>query len=253
MTGDGAGEERACPLFSGGAGRGIPWPMADSPAKRTPLIKPPLSMALEMRLAGLCQGLVCGVDEAGRGPWAGPVTAAAVILNPDDLPDGLNDSKALTEKRREALVPVIKAKALAWGVGHASVEEIDAINILRATELAMQRAVAALAIAPAGALIDGNYRFKLPCQVDVAVGGDGLSLSIAAASILAKTTRDQMLVELDAVYPQYGFASHKGYGSAQHRAALAEHGPCPIHRASYAPIRALLEPQADPVAAPVAA
>lgn len=203
--------------------------------------KAPLTMDLENHLAAICKGMVCGVDEAGRGPWAGPVTAAAVILNPDDIPAGLNDSKALTEKRREALMPVIKEKALAWGIGHASVEEIDEINILRATELAMQRAVAALSITPAGALIDGNYKFNLPCKVDTAVGGDGLSLSIAAASILAKTTRDHMLVALDAEYPAYGFAKHKGYGSAQHRTALAEHGPCRQHRKSYAPIRALIE------------
>lgn len=208
--------------------------------KRTKIIKPPLTMDLEDHLAAVWKGYVCGVDEAGRGPWAGPVTAAAVILNPNDIPAGLNDSKALTEKRREALMPVIKEKALAWGIGHASVEEIDTINILRATELAMQRAVAALAIQPVGALIDGNYKFNLPCRVDTAVGGDGLSLSVAAASILAKTTRDHLLVELDGQYPHYGFARHKGYGSAAHRAALAEHGPCAHHRSSYAPIRALL-------------
>nr|WP_292051809.1 MULTISPECIES: ribonuclease HII [unclassified Brevundimonas] len=197
-------------------------------------------MDLENHLAAACKGMVCGVDEAGRGPWAGPVTAAAVILNPDDIPAGLNDSKALTEKRREALMPVIKDKALAWGIGHASVEEIDELNILKATQLAMQRAVAALSIMPAGALIDGNYKFDLPCRVDTAVGGDGKSLSIAAASILAKTTRDHLLVELDVQYPQYGFARHKGYGSALHRQALATYGPCAVHRKSYAPIRALL-------------
>lgn len=208
--------------------------------KRTKTIKPPLTMDLENHLAAVCKGLVCGVDEAGRGPWAGPVTAAAVILNPDDIPAGLNDSKALTERRREALMPVIKEKALAWGIGHASVAEIDALNILKATQLAMQRAISALSIAPAGALVDGNYKFDLPCKVDVAVGGDGLSLSIAAASILAKTTRDQLLIELDTLYPAYGFARHKGYGSATHREALALHGPCPEHRSSYAPIRALL-------------
>lgn len=207
---------------------------------RKKLAKPPLTMDLENHLAALCKGLVCGVDEAGRGPWAGPVTAAAVILNPDDIPLGLNDSKALTEKRREALMPVIKEKALAWGIGHATVEEIDQINILRATELAMQRAIAALAITPAGALIDGNYKFNLPCKVDTAVGGDGLSLSIAAASILAKTTRDHLMVAMDTEYSVYGFASHKGYGSLKHREALKQHGPCAVHRKSYAPIKALL-------------
>lgn len=209
---------------------------------RTRTVKPPLTMDLENRLAALCGGLVCGVDEAGRGPWAGPVTAAAVILDPRNIPEGLNDSKVLTEKRREALMPVIKDKALAWGIGHASVEEIDSINILRATGLAMQRAVAALGAVPAGALIDGNYRFDLPCQVETAVGGDGLSLSVAAASILAKTARDHLMIELDGLYPQYGFASHKGYSCARHRAALAEFGPCEIHRTSYAPIRALMTP-----------
>ena len=202
--------------------------------------KAPLTMELENRLSAICGGPVCGIDEAGRGPWAGPVTAAAVILNPLDIPHGLNDSKALTEKRREALMPVIKEKAIAWGIGHASVEEIDRINILRATELAMQRAVAALAVTPAGALIDGNYKFKLPCQVDTAVGGDGLSLSIAAASILAKTTRDHLMVALDAENAGYGFASHKGYGSPQHREALRLYGPCAVHRRSYAPIKVLL-------------
>lgn len=203
--------------------------------------KAPLTMDLENHLAAMWKGVVCGIDEAGRGPFAGPVTAAAVILNPDDIPQGLNDSKALTEKRREALMPIIKQKALAWGIGHASVAEIDEINILRATELAMQRAVAALSITPVGALIDGNYKFKLPCRVDTAVGGDAISLSVAAASILAKTTRDHVLIELDAQYPQYGFAKHKGYGSAQHREALAQYGPCAEHRTSYAPIRLLIE------------
>ncbi|WP_409450252.1 MULTISPECIES: ribonuclease HII [unclassified Brevundimonas] len=211
-----------------------------APKPRIRIVKAPLTMDLENHLAAACKGMVCGVDEAGRGPWAGPVTAAAVILNPDDIPAGLNDSKALTEKRREALMPVIKDKALAWGIGHASVEEIDELNILKATQLAMQRAVAALSIMPAGALIDGNYKFDLPCRVDTAVGGDGKSLSIAAASILAKTTRDHLLVELDVQYPQYGFARHKGYGSALHRQALATYGPCAVHRKSYAPIRALL-------------
>lgn len=212
-----------------------------APKPRAKIVKIPLTMDLENHLAAMWKGVVCGVDEAGRGPWAGPVTAAAVILNPDDIPAGLNDSKALTEKRREALMPVIKEKALAWGIGHASVEEIDEINILRATERAMQRAVAALSIAPAGALIDGNYKFDLPCKVDTAIKGDGTSLSIAAASILAKTTRDHMMVALDAQYPQYGFGKHKGYGSPAHRAALQEHGPCAHHRSSYAPIRALIE------------
>ena len=186
-------------------------------------------------------GPVCGVDEAGRGPWAGPVSAAAVILNPDDIPAGLNDSKALTAARREALEIEIKARAVAWGVGFASVEEIDQMNILHATGLAMRRAVEALAASPATALVDGNYRFNLPCEVRPVVGGDGLSLSIAAASILAKTARDRLMIELDAVYPGYGFAGHKGYNAPVHQKALQTLGPCPAHRRTWAPIRALLE------------
>ena len=185
-------------------------------------------------------GHICGVDEAGRGPWAGPVSAAAVILNPGDLPPGIDDSKALTEKRRFAMEPQIKARALAWGVGFASVEEIEELNILHATGLAMCRAIEALSIQPAIALVDGNYRFKLPCDVTTVVKGDSLSLSIAAASILAKTARDRLMIELDGQYPGYGFASHKGYNAPIHQQALKTLGPCPAHRPSWAPIRALL-------------
>ena len=199
---------------------------------------PTLMLELEARAAW--NGHVCGVDEAGRGPWAGPVSAAAVILNPDDLPPGIDDSKALTEKRRAALEPEIKARALAWGVGFASVEEIDELNILHATGLAMRRAVEALAHPPVHALVDGNYRFKLPCGVTPVVKGDSRSLSIAAASILAKTARDRLMVEMDAVYPGYGFASHKGYNAPIHQNALNTLGPCPAHRRSWAPIKALL-------------
>ncbi|WP_298745040.1 ribonuclease HII [uncultured Brevundimonas sp.] len=186
-------------------------------------------------------GPVCGVDEAGRGPWAGPVSAGAVILNPHDLPEGINDSKALTHARREAIEIEIKARAVAWGVGFASVEEIEAHNILHATGLAMCRAIEAMAIEPAAALVDGNYRFKLPCAVQTVVGGDGLSLSIAAASILAKTARDRLMVDLDVKYPGYGFAGHKGYNAPVHSAALKALGPCPAHRRGWAPIRALLD------------
>jgi ribonuclease HII len=200
---------------------------------------PTLMLELEARAAW--NGHICGVDEAGRGPWAGPVSAAAVILNPDDLPPGIDDSKALTEKRRAALEPEIKARALAWGVGFASVEEIDELNILRATGLAMRRAVEALAHPPVHALVDGNYRFKLPCAVTPVVKGDSRSLSIAAASILAKTARDRLMIEMDAVYPGYGFASHKGYNAPIHQNALNALGPCPAHRRSWAPIKALLE------------
>ena len=203
------------------------------------------TLALEFRLIESSGGPVCGVDEAGRGPWAGPVSAGAVILNPDDLPAGIDDSKALTHARREALEIEIKARALAWGVGFASVEEIDQLNILHATGLAMRRAVEALAIPPAAALVDGNYRFNLPCPIQTVVKGDSLSLSIAAASILAKTARDRRMVELDETYPGYGFAGHKGYNAPIHAAALQALGPCPAHRRSWAPIRALLEPAGD--------
>lgn len=199
------------------------------------------SLSLETDLARAVGGLVCGVDEAGRGPWAGPVSAAAVILNPDDLPPGIDDSKALTEKRRFRMEPVIKARALAWGVGFASVEEIAELNILHATGLAMCRAIEALSVQPVAALVDGNYRFKLPCDVQTVIKGDSLSLSIAAASILAKTARDRLMIDLDAQYPGYGFAGHKGYNAPIHSEALRTLGPCPAHRRSWAPIRALLK------------
>jgi ribonuclease HII len=188
-----------------------------------------------------CPAPVCGVDEAGRGPLAGPVCAAAVILNCDDLPQGLDDSKKLTAKQREALEGEIKARAVAWSVAFATVEEIGSLNILHATGLAMCRAVEGLSVTPVFALVDGNYRFKLPCDIKTVVGGDGLSLSIAAASILAKTARDRLMVEMDAAYPGYGFASHKGYGAPVHKDALRRLGPSPIHRMAWAPLRALME------------
>jgi ribonuclease HII len=147
----------------------------------------------------------------------------------------------LTAERREALEIEIKARAVAWGVGFASVDEIAELNILHATGLAMCRAVEALSVQPVAALVDGNYRFRLPCEVQTVVGGDGLSLSIAAASILAKTARDRLMIELDALYPGYGFASHKGYNAPAHQRALRELGPCPEHRRAWAPIKALLE------------
>lgn len=199
------------------------------------------TLALETVLARSAGGPVCGVDEAGRGPWAGPVSAAAVILDPNNLPTGINDSKVLTAERREALEIEIKARALAWGVGFASVEEIAELNILHATGVAMCRAIEALSMPPVAALVDGNYRFKLPCDVQTVVGGDGLSLSIAAASILAKTARDRLMIALDVEHPGYGFASHKGYNAPVHQAALKTLGPCPAHRRGWAPIRALLE------------
>ena len=205
------------------------------------LVRPIPTLALETLLVDSSGGPVCGVDEAGRGPWAGPVSAAAVILHPDDLPEGIDDSKVLTAERREALEIEIKARAVAWGVGFASVDEIAELNILHATGLAMCRAVEALSVQPVAALVDGNYRFRLPCEVQTVVGGDGLSLSIAAASILAKTARDRLMIELDALYPGYGFASHKGYNAPAHQRALRELGPCPEHRRAWAPIKALLE------------
>lgn len=210
-----------------------------TPAPKTTRAFP--TMALETLLVQRVGGPVCGVDEAGRGPWAGPVSAAAVILNLDDLPSGIDDSKALTAARRGELEGEIKARAVAWGVGFASVEEIDDLNILHATGLAMCRAIEALHVAPVAALVDGNYRFKLPCDVETVVGGDGLSLSIAAASILAKTARDRVMVEMDGLYPGYGFAGHKGYNAPVHSQALQAMGPSPIHRRTWAPIRALLE------------
>jgi ribonuclease HII len=185
-------------------------------------------------------GPVCGIDEAGRGPWAGPVSAAAVILNVKKPIKGLDDSKKLSAKAREALEIEIKAKALAWGVGFASVEEIASLNILHATGLAMRRAVEALTVAPKYALVDGNYRFKLPCEVKTVVGGDGKSKSIAAASILAKVARDRLMVEMDGLYPGYGFASHKGYRAPIHAEALLTLGPCEIHRMGWGPVRLAL-------------
>ena len=200
-----------------------------------------MSLAPNMTLEALCAAPVCGVDEAGRGPWAGPVAAAAVILKPGARLQGLDDSKKLNFDTRERLEAQIKVKAVAWSVAFASVEEIAELNILHATGLAMCRAVEALEIEPAFALVDGNYPFKLPCEIRTVVGGDGLSASIAAASILAKQARDRVMVELDAEWPGYGFASHKGYHAPAHVEALKRLGPCPAHRSGFAPIRALLE------------
>ena len=194
----------------------------------------------DMMLEMACPGPVCGVDEAGRGPWAGPVSAGAVILDPNRLPEGLDDSKKLTAKARAALELDIKDKALAWGVGLASVEEIENLNILQATGLSMRRAVEALAITPAFARVDGNYRFKLPCEIKTVVKGDAISSSIAAASILAKVARDRLMTEMDSVYPGYGFAAHKGYHAQVHVEALRTLGPCAIHRRSWEPVRLLL-------------
>lgn len=177
--------------------------------------------------------LFCGVDEAGRGPLAGDVYAAAVILRPDALIAGLNDSKKITEARREDMVPEIKEKALAWAIASATVEEIERMNILQAAMLAMQRAVEQLSVAPALALIDGNRAPALQIPVQTLIGGDAKSASIAAASVLAKTARDASLRELDEQYPMYGFAKHKGYGTKAHYEAIRQYGLCPAHRPSF--------------------
>lgn len=193
-----------------------------------------LDAGFDQQFRDACGGIVCGVDEAGRGPLAGPVYAAAVILSPDAPIEGLNDSKKLSEKKREALYDVIIQRAVAYCIASASVEEIEKYNILNATYLAMTRAVQGLGVTPDLALIDGN---RIPPHLGVAaqpvVKGDAQSESIAAASILAKVTRDRLLVEMDACYPRYGFAVHKGYGTAAHTAALKEYGPCPEHRMSF--------------------
>jgi ribonuclease HII len=194
----------------------------------------------DLSLEAGCPDPVCGVDEAGRGPWAGPVSAGAVILDPARLPAGLDDSKALSEKARNRLEIEIKASAIAWCVGFATHEEIFALNILQATGLAMRRAVEGLNVSPASALVDGNYAFQLPCPVRPVVKGDSRSCSIAAASILAKTARDRIMVEMDGLYPGYGFATHKGYHAPVHVEALKRLGPSPIHRMGWAPLRALM-------------
>lgn len=177
--------------------------------------------------------LICGVDEAGRGPLAGPVCAAAVILPWDLEIPGLNDSKKLTDARRRELFPVIQEKALAYGVAFASPQEIDDINILQATFLAMERAMSRLSVKPDLALIDGNRSRDFGLPVETVVKGDARSANIAAASILAKVTRDDYMIEQSKIYPAYGFEVHKGYGTKRHYAALEEFGPCPIHRASF--------------------
>ncbi|MES2344284.1 MAG: ribonuclease HII [Pseudomonadota bacterium] len=194
----------------------------------------------DMLLERACPSPVCGVDEAGRGPWAGPVSAGAVILNPRKIPKGLNDSKKLSAKQREALELEIKAVAVAWGVGFASVDEIAELNILHASGLAMRRAIEGLAVTPVFALVDGNYGFKLPCPIKTVIKGDGVSSSIAAASILAKVARDRLMLEMDALYPGYGFAAHKGYHAPIHVEALRTLGPCEIHRRGWAPVKLAL-------------
>ena len=192
------------------------------------------------------EGLVCGVDEAGRGPLAGPVVAAAVIVDPARPIAGLNDSKQLSARRRVFLAEQIRRSALAWAVAEASVEEIDRINILQASLLAMQRAVTALVdrhrLLPVQVLVDGNRCPELAYPVAAIIGGDGKIAAIAAASILAKTVRDDGMLELHAAYPQYGFDLHMGYPTALHLQALGEHGASPHHRRSFGPVARLSKP-----------
>jgi len=183
--------------------------------------------------------LVCGVDEAGRGPLAGPVFAACVILREDDPIDGLADSKVLSRERREELAIQIRKRAAAWAVASASVEEIDHINILGASLLAMRRAVEQLVIEPHEVLVDGLHCPEIRFPVRAIVDGDALVSEISAASILAKTARDALMVQMHELYPDYGFARHKGYGTRQHLEALQRFGVCPIHRRSFAPVRSL--------------
>jgi ribonuclease HII len=182
--------------------------------------------------------VVCGIDEAGRGPWAGPVVAAAVVLDQTNIPDGLNDSKKLTHQKRETLFEEIML-ACRVGTGIISVQMIDRVNILQATYLAMKDAVASLGPVPDIALVDGNRVPPLTCTVRTIVGGDAASLSIAAASIVAKVTRDRIMCDYESTFPGYGFAQHKGYGTAAHHAALRRLGPCDIHRMSFAPIKSI--------------
>ena len=176
---------------------------------------------------------ICGVDEAGRGPLAGPVCAAAVILPPNTIIDGVNDSKKLTEKKREALFDVIKETAVSYSIAYASVEEIESINSLNATMLAMKRAVEGLDVKADYAMIDGNKMPPLDIDGETIVKGDAKSISIACASILAKVSRDRLLYEYAKEYPQYQFDKHKGYGTSAHREAILEYGPCPYHRMSF--------------------
>ena len=212
-----------------------------------------MKRGVHLRLERAHPAPVAGVDEAGRGPWAGPVCAAAVILPEKARLKGVDDSKRMSAEQREAAEIVIKRRAVAWSVAFASVEEIATLNILAATGLAMRRAVEGLAVAPAFVLIDGDYLFDLPCRAGTVVGGDGVSASIAAASILAKTARDRLMTAMDEAYPGYGFAAHKGYGVPAHIAALKSLGPCDIHRTCWRAVREALEPPLPGIDRPIQA
>ena len=195
-------------------------------------------LVLSQKANGL---LIAGVDEVGRGPLAGPVVTAAVILDPENPVEGLMDSKKLSEKRREKLAVLIKENSLAWSIGRAEVEEIDEINILQATMLAMQRAVSGLSPAPEHVLVDGNRCPRFDCSAEAIIKGDGLVPAISAASIIAKVSRDNEMKELDELYPGYGLAGHKGYPTKAHRDALIELGVTSIHRRSFGPVRRVIE------------
>ncbi|MBV8634833.1 MAG: ribonuclease HII [Burkholderiaceae bacterium] len=197
--------------------------------------------AASLPLFDFADEVVCGVDEAGRGPLAGPVFAAAVILDPARPITGLRDSKKLSEPQRDALAILIKERALAWCIAQGSEQEIDKLNILQATMLAMRRAVEGLGVTPTLALIDGNRCPVMPVRSEAIVKGDDKVEAISAASILAKTARDAALLELHRIYPQYAFDQHKGYPTALHLELLKQHGVSPVHRRSYAPVRALLD------------
>lgn len=184
--------------------------------------------------------MICGTDEAGRGPIAGPVVAAAVILDPNNPIVGINDSKKLSEKKRLALSEEIKQKALYWAIAQCDAEEIDAINILQASLLSMKRAVEALPVSPSKVLVDGNKLPQLNVPAEAIVGGDALEASIGAASILAKVERDRQMLEWHERYPEYDFAKHKAYPTKAHLEALSQHGPCPIHRKSFGPVARML-------------
>ncbi len=194
------------------------------------------------RLFSQVKGDIAGIDEAGRGPLAGPVVAAAVILDESRPIEGLADSKQLSPAKRQKIGAIIKLYARAWSLGQASVEEIDTHNILQATMMAMERAVAALAVTPAMVLIDGNQAPDLACQAQTIIKGDCWIPAISAASILAKVARDQMMLDLHRQYPEYGFAQHKGYPTKQHLSALIATGVSPVHRRSYAPVKKLMGP-----------